>query len=125
MSTSEIATVLAWHDALNDRDVDTLLRLCTDDVEVGGPRGASQGKQALQEWAESAGVTLAVGRTYYRDGTVVAEEQAEWAGDAEGPATVATAFRVVHDHVASAFRHDSLAEALEQTGMAESDEWTG
>ena len=33
MSTSEIATVLAWHDALNDRDIDTLVKLSSDDID--------------------------------------------------------------------------------------------
>ena len=28
MTTSEIATVLAWHDALNEHDFDTLLANC-------------------------------------------------------------------------------------------------
>ena len=124
MSTSEIATVLAWHDALNERDVDTLLALCTDDVEVGGTAGARQGKPALQHWAASHGATLTVGRTFYRDGTVVAQEQ-ETTPDAEGTRDIASAFRVVEDKITAVFRHDTLAEALEQTGMAESDEWTG
>lgn len=124
MSTSEIATVLAWHDALNDHDVDTLLDLCTDDVDLGGADGSHQGKPAVQHWAGSLGATLTVGRTFYRDGTVVAE--AELTTPAEsGTRTVATAFRVVHDKIATIVRHDTLAEALEQTGMTESDEWTG
>ncbi|GAB2933661.1 nuclear transport factor 2 family protein [Rhodococcus aerolatus] len=124
MSTSEIATVLAWHDALNDRDVDTLLDLCTDDVDLGGADASLQGKTAVRRWAEGLGATLTVGRTYYRDGIVVAE--AELATPSEpATTTVATAFRVVHDRVATIFRHDSLAEALEQTAMTESDEWTG
>ena len=37
MSTSEIATVLAWHDALNSGDIDTLLSLSSDDIEMGRP----------------------------------------------------------------------------------------
>ena len=35
MSTSEIATVLAWHDALSGADLDTLVSLSSDDVEIG------------------------------------------------------------------------------------------
>ena len=35
MSTSEIATVLAWHDALNTADLDTLVALSSDDIEIG------------------------------------------------------------------------------------------
>src|SRR5262249_14491279 len=51
MTTSEIATVLAWHDALNERDFDTLLLLSSDDIEVGDAKGATQGHAALLEWA--------------------------------------------------------------------------
>ena len=54
MTTSEIATVLAWHDALNERDFDTLVELSSDDVEVGDAKGAGQGHDALLEWARSA-----------------------------------------------------------------------
>ena len=38
MTTSEMATVLAWHDALNAGDVDTLLSLSSDDIEIGDPK---------------------------------------------------------------------------------------
>ena len=124
MTTSEIATVLAWHDALNSHDVDTLLDLSTDDVEVGGLQGASQGLPALQHWADTAGVTLTAGRSFVHHGTVVVEEEAEWAADPGEAKTVATAFRVVHDKVASVFRHTDLAEAFESTGLSESDEFT-
>ncbi|MDQ2636886.1 MAG: nuclear transport factor 2 family protein, partial [Actinomycetota bacterium] len=43
MSTSEIATVLAWYDALNERDLDTMVALSSDDVEIGDTDGAAQG----------------------------------------------------------------------------------
>ena len=59
MSTSEIATVLAWHDALNARDFDTLVELSSDDIEIGDANGAGQGQEALREWAGSLGVTAA------------------------------------------------------------------
>lgn len=48
MSTSEIATVLAWHDALNDRDIDTLVKLSSDDIEIADADGAAQGEAALR-----------------------------------------------------------------------------
>ena len=35
MTTSEIATVLAWHDALNEGDLDTLIQVSSDDIEFG------------------------------------------------------------------------------------------
>ena len=112
MTTSEIATVLAWHDALNDRDFDILMQVSSDDIEFGDASGAGQGHAALREWASSLAVTAAVpGRMYVRDGVVVAEEQ-------DGKAS---AFRVVRDHVTSVFRHDDLASALAATELSEKD----
>ncbi len=112
MSTSEIATVLAWHDALNAQDLDTLLQVSSDDIEFGDANGAGQGHDALRQWASSLATTAAVpGRMYFRDGVVVAEEE-------DGKAA---AFRVVHDHVTSVFRHDDLASALAATELTDQD----
>jgi hypothetical protein len=119
MSTSEIATVLAWHDALNTQDFDTLVELSTDDIEIGDADGAAQGHAALLEWARSAAVTAEPGRLYVHDGVVVAEQQV--ADDGGATTTVASAFRVVHDKVASVFRHRDLAAALEATELTEED----
>ena len=75
MTTSEIATVLAWHDALNEQDLDTLIQVSSDDIEFGDANGAGQGHDALREWASSLSTAAAVpGRMYVRDGVVVAEE---------------------------------------------------
>ncbi|MDX1885420.1 nuclear transport factor 2 family protein [Mycolicibacterium sp. 120270] len=112
MTTSEIATVLAWHDALTAKDFDTLEQVSSDDIEFGDANGAGQGQAALREWAASLGVTAAdPGRLYVRDGVVVAEEQ-------DG---AAVAFRVVRDHVTSVFRHADLASALAATELTEDD----
>ena len=121
MSTSEIATVLAWHDALNDSDIDTLLELSSDDVEIAGPKGASQGLEALRDWATGAGVKLVPGRLYVHEGVVVVEEKATWAADPGNSATVASAFRIVDDQVTSIFRHDDLESALAATDLSEED----
>ena len=118
MSTSEIATVLAWHDALNEQDFDTLVSLSSDDIEIGDARGATQGHEALLEWARSADTTAELGRIYVHDGVVVAEQQVT---SPAGPSTAASAFRVVHDHVTSVFRHDDLASALAATDLTEQD----
>jgi ketosteroid isomerase-like protein len=112
MTTSEIATVLAWHDALNEQDFDTLLQVSSEDIEFGDENGAGQGHEALRRWATSLAVTAAdPGRMYVRDGVVVAEEQ-------DG---AAVAFRVVHDHITSVFRHSDLATALAATDLTEKD----
>ncbi len=70
MTTSEIATVLAWHDALNARDFDTLVQVSSDDIEFGDANGAGQGHEALREWASSLGVTAADAGPDVRTATV-------------------------------------------------------
>lgn len=127
MSTSEIATVLAWHDALNSGDLDTLVSLSSDDIEIGDSDGAAQGHAALRQWAQNAAAAVEVGRIYFHDGVVVVEEQITpksgpgETGPASAPGSVASAFRVVHDHVTSVFRHDDLAAALAATELTDTD----
>jgi hypothetical protein len=119
MTTSEIATVLAWHDALNASDIDTLVALSSDDIEVGDAHGAGQGHDALREWAAARPRKAEVGRMYVHDGVVVVE-QMTGSGDDPG-VTGASAFRVVHDHVTSVFRHRDLATALAATELTDAD----
>ncbi|MBO0681304.1 nuclear transport factor 2 family protein [Mycolicibacterium sp. S2-37] len=119
MTTSEKATVLAWHDALNARDFDTLIELSSDDIEVGDAAGAAQGHAALRNWASTQALTVTPGRLFIRDGVVVVDQQI---ADADGkPSASASAFRVVHDKVTSVFRHDDLASALAATELTEAD----
>ncbi|MEZ0349177.1 nuclear transport factor 2 family protein [Mycobacterium sp. pR1184] len=113
MTTSEIATVLAWHDALASADIDTLAALSSDDIELGDAHGAAQGHEALRTWATSHQATTELGEMYVHDGVVVAEQT--------GGAPGALAFRVVHDHVTSVFRHQDLASALAATELTPDD----
>lgn len=121
MSTSEIATVLAWHDALNSGDLDTLVALSSDDVEIGDAHGAAQGHAALRDWAQRAAATIEVGRIYYHDGVVVVEERIAAKSDPADVHAAASAFRVVSDQVTAAFRHDDLPAALAATELTEAD----
>jgi len=121
MTTSEIATVLAWHDALNASDIDTLVALSSDDIEVGDAHGAAQGQAALRNWAAARARKVEVGRIFVHDGVVVVEEKIENGDDAGASVAVASAFRVVHDHVTSVFRHDDLASALAATELTNAD----
>ncbi len=121
MTTSEIATVLAWHDALNASDIDTLVALSSDDIEVGDAHGAAQGHTALREWASAHPRKVEVGRMYVHDGVVVVEEKIGSLDDPDANATVASAFRVVHDHVTSVFRHNDLFAALAATELTDAD----
>jgi ketosteroid isomerase-like protein len=119
MSTSEIATVLAWHDALNASDLETLVALSSDDIEIGDAHGAAQGHEALRRWAGSREGTAEPRRMYVHDGIVVVEEKVSVP---DGEVTnAASAFRVVRDHVTSVFRHEDLAAALAATELTEAD----
>ncbi|ABM11441.1 MULTISPECIES: nuclear transport factor 2 family protein [Mycolicibacterium] len=119
MTTSELATVLAWHDALNAADLDTLLELSSDDIEIGDAGGAAQGHAALRDWAQALDVKVEPGRMYVHDGVVVVEQQTVSVTGETG--SEASAFRVVHDHVTSVFRHPDLAAALAATELTEAD----
>lgn len=121
MTTSEIATVLAWHDALNVSDLDTLIALSSDDIEIGDAHGAAQGHEALRNWAAARRGTAELGRMYVHDGVVVVEQKVTSPDDPGAVTTAASAFRVVHDRVTSVFRHDSLASALAATELTEDD----
>ncbi len=159
MTTSEIATVLAWQDALNTSDIETLVALSSDDIEVGDAHGAAQGHDALRTWATARPRAAEVGRIYVHDGVVVVEQLVveQLGGDDPGADTpgadtpgantpgantpgantpgantpgsntpgsntpVATAFRVVHDHVTSVFCHRDVAAALAATDLTEAD----
>jgi ketosteroid isomerase-like protein len=119
MSTSEIATVLAWHDALNASDLETLVALSSDDIEMGDAHGAAQGHEALRTWATSREGTAEPGRMYVHDGVVVVEQKVT---TPDGAVThAAAAFRVVHDRVTSVFRHEDLASALAATELTKAD----
>ena len=119
MTTSEMATVLAWHDALNAGDLDTLLSLSSDDIEIGDAHGAAQGHAALRDWAQALDGKAEPGRIYVNDGVVVVEQQIVSVTGEVG--TAASAFRVVRDHVTSVFRHHDLAAALAATELTEAD----
>lgn len=121
MTTSEIATVLAWHDALNSADIETLTALSSDDIEVGDAHGAAQGHDALRRWAASLAARTELGRMYVHDGVVVVEQQISDRNKPFAATTGASAFRVVRDHVTSVFRHQDLASALAATELTEGD----
>jgi ketosteroid isomerase-like protein len=121
MTTSEIATVLAWHDALNASDIETLVALSSDDIDIGDAHGAAQGHDALQMWAASIKTTAELGRIYVHDGVVVVEQKISSPDSPGAVVNAASAFRVVHDRVTSVFRHQDLASALAATELTEAD----
>lgn len=125
MGDREVATVLAWHGALNDGDVVRLVELSSADIEVGGPRGPSRGVQMLREWVERANIRLEPGQVYRRGQTVVVEQNAVWrtpdTGEVIGNEVVASVFAVQSGRVTSVHRHPDLATALDQADLGRTD----
>jgi hypothetical protein len=119
----EIQTVIAWHDALNNGDVERLVALSHPDVEVGGPRGRAQGAQVLHEWVDRANIRLAPRRTFGEADTVVVEQAAEWqSAEPVGVQTVASVFVVNDALVTSVVRYPGLASALRAANLDASHE---
>lgn len=113
--------MLAWHDALNASDIETLVTLSSDDIEIGDAHAAAQGHDALRKWASSVTTTAELGLMYVHDGVVVVEQAITGRDDPGAVTTAASAFRVVKDHVTAVFRHDDLASALAATELTDDD----
>jgi ketosteroid isomerase-like protein len=114
----EIQTVFAWHEALNDGDVERLVALSHPDIEVGGPRGRAHGAQILREWVDRANIRLEPGRTFGEADTVVVEQGAEWQfAEQDGVQTVASVFVVGDGLVTSVVRYPDLASALRAANL--------
>lgn len=120
MGGDEVEIVRAWHQALNEGDVERLLALSHDDIEVGGPRGSGRGAQLLRQWFGRAGIRLTAQRMFHRGTTVVVEQRAGWRSS-ENDEVVASVFVVQDKRVASVIRHPDLASALETADLDEGD----
>jgi hypothetical protein len=119
----EMQTVIAWHDALNDGDVERLVALSHPEIEVSGPRGSAHGAQTLREWVDRAKIRLEPGRTFYEANTVVVEEGAEWQSTEPGNVqTVASVFVVNNGLVTSVVRYGDLTSALRAANLDVSHE---
>ena len=119
----EIQTVIAWHEALNDGDVEGLVALSHPDIEVGGPRGAGHGVQVLREWVDRANIRLDPGHIFHEADTVVVEQGAEWQSvEPIDRQRVASVFVVREGLVTSVLRYSDLATALRAADLDESHE---
>jgi hypothetical protein len=103
-----------FHAAVNAADADRAAALATDDVEVGGPRGAAHGVDLLRRWVRTSGIRLVPLAAHpVGPGVVVVAQQATWPGD-DKVHEIATLFRLAADGRLSAMiRYDALAPALE------------
>jgi ketosteroid isomerase-like protein len=119
----EIQTVIAWHDALNNGDVERLVALSHPEVEVGGPRGSAHGAQILREWVSRANIRLEPRRTFHEANTVVVDQGAEWQSAEPGNVqTVASVFVISDGLVTSVVRYPDLESALRAANLDASHE---
>ncbi len=123
-----LAVIEAWHAAVNAGDGAAAGALCTDDVQVDGPRGAGRGRDLLVGWVGHAGVRLEPRRWFCGSGGAVVEQDACWIDGATGeptaPVRVATAFAVDDGRISRVLRHGELVDALAVLGLTASDEVT-
>jgi hypothetical protein len=123
-----LAVIEAWHTAVNAADGATAGALCTDDVQVGGPRGGGRGRDLLVGWVGHAGVRLEPLRWFCGSAGAVVEQHARWIDDTTGrptaPIRVATAFTVDDGRISGVLRHTELADALAAVGLTSADEVT-
>lgn len=122
-TSTEIQTVLAWHEALNSGNIERLVELSHPDVEVGGPRGTGHGAQILREWVDRANIHLEPGRIFHEADTMVVEQAAEWTStESSSRQTVASVFSVHDGLVTSVVRYPGLAEAMRAADLDETQE---
>jgi hypothetical protein len=117
----------AWHTAVNAGDGAAAGALCTNDVQVAGPRGVGRGRELLVGWVGHAGVRLEPLRWFCGDAGAVVEQDARWA-DGDGltaPLRVATAFGMDGRRISRVLRHTDLDGALAEAGLTADDEVVG
>src|SRR5215203_3254781 len=121
--STEIQTVIAWHEALNSGDVERLVELSHPEVAVGGPRGNAHGAQILREWVDRANIRLEPGHIFHEANTVVVQQEAEWVSAEPGSRQTVASIFLVHDGlVTSVVRYPGLTEALRAANLHETQE---
>lgn len=120
------AIVLAWQEAVNQKDSERLLALSDPTIEIVGPRGSAYGHDILRDWLGRAGLSMESQRLFAGGDTVVVAQYGVWrsveTGDVLGEADIASHFRVIGQQVAYYARFDTLTDALNAAGLTEADE---
>lgn len=121
---SAVAVVQRWHDALNQGDVERLLKSVTPDVEIAGPRGSATGAEQVMAWAGRAKIKMVPTQWFASGDQVVVQEETTWAqpdGTLTEPVLIATGFRVTGGRVSSITRYSDIGAALNATGLQPSN----
>ena len=116
-----LGAVAEWHHAVNNGAADRAGALCTDDVEVGGPRGSGRGRSELVEWVRHAGIRLEPVRWFCGPAGAVVEQDARWRDPVTGvlgePVRLATAFGFADGRIARVLRYPDSPTALAELGL--------
>jgi len=120
--TTPLDLIVAWHDAVRDRDLEALAALVHSDVEISGPRGSGHGADLMLEWAQNSGIGLEIESFLQRGLTFVVGQAATWPDpDAEGgrtqPVAVASVCVVHGAQISKVLRFDDVDAALEASGL--------
>jgi hypothetical protein len=125
-STGQLDTVAAWHRAVNAGAAEQAGRLCTDEVEVDGPRGAAHGRDVLVDWVYRAGIRMEPVRWFCGAAGAVVEQDARWldpvSGEPGEPVRLATAFGLVDGRISRVLRYPDTPAALLALGLSPADE---
>jgi hypothetical protein len=124
--TTPSAIVLAWQEAVNQKDAERLLALSDPNIEIVGPRGSAYGHGILAQWLERAGLSMTAYRCFANGDTVVVAQHGVWrdvdTGEVMGKADIASHFRVTDRQIRYYARYDSLSDALNAAELTETDE---
>lgn len=121
-----ISLITDWLNAVNEKDIEKVMRLSSDEIEIVGPRGSARGRDVLSDWIDRAGIRLQTLRHFASSKHVVMEQQAAWESPQtkgrQATAFVSTHFTIADGVISRIARFDSLPQALEEASLSEQDE---
>lgn len=107
----------------NNRDLDAVLALVTEDMRYNGRYGDGEGVHLLREWIERATTRMQPQRWYGADDIAVVEVDITWfkrdSDDVTDAATWAIAFATEGDKISSISRYADVGEAVTKMGLVE------
>ena len=120
-----ISVALAWQNAVNAQDAETLVALSDPTIEIVGPRGSVHGHAILRDWLQRAGLSMESQRLFAKGDQVVIAQRGTWrnvtTNELMGEADIASHFRIVGQQVTAYARYDSLTDALHAANLTEAD----
>jgi hypothetical protein len=116
-----VETVQAWHSAVNAKEVEAAVALCSPEVAVGGPKGTGHGHDIMRAWLRRSGIRLEPQHPLEEvGGHVFVHEHAQWTTTEGAPAQAPTGhpvetwvvFTAADGLLTSVSRHETEDDAL-------------